>query len=219
MTPKQRDFARFVAQGLTAQQAALDAGYSEKYAHGMSHKLLQKQEIIDEVKRIRSRLNERADKSAVDVVNEYSVIAFTDRTGFLKPDPDFPDCFVYKAPHELDDAQRALVEKVTTTWRKVERVIDGNKIKVERQEYNYVLSDKMSALNQMGRHFGIFDDKIRLSDNRQNPFKGASPEQLQELRASFIKTMAGGTIVDGEYREADPAHLLPDGQGRTGTGT
>lgn len=218
MTPRQAEFCRFIAQGMSAQQAAKDAGYTAQYAKSKSGALARKPEIIAEVQRLRQRLNERADKSATDVVNEYSTIAFTDRTGFLKPDEDFPGCYVYKSPDELDDDQRAVVEKVTTTWRKVERTINGEKKLVERQEFNYVLADKMNALQQMGRHFGIFDDKIKLQLNQQNPFKNASPEQLQQLKASFVGIMSGGQVVDGEYRETGAPHLLPNGEGRTGAG-
>lgn len=216
MTPKQRDFCRFVANGLSAYQAAMDAGYSQKYAKANSHKLMDKPEVIAEINRLRNRLNERADKSAVDVVNEYSVIAFTDRVDFLKPDPWREGFFVYKSPDELTDEQRAVVEKVTTHVEEV--AVDGGE-KRKRQRYNYVLADKMNALQQMGRHFGIFDDKLKLSLTQTNPFKDATPEQLRQLKESWVKTMAGGNVVDGEFREAEPANLLPDGQGRTGTGT
>ena len=178
--------------------------------------MLEKPEIVAEIQRLRSRLNERAEKSATDVVNEYARVAFTDRTGFLKEDPLRPGELIYKAPHELDDDQRALVEKVTTTRRE----ITTEEGKQWRQEYNYVLLDKSNALQQMGRHFGIFDDKLKLVAAQQNPFKNATPEQLAELKKSFVGIMSGGQVVDGQFREvpAEDAHLLPDGQGRTGTG-
>ena len=210
MTPKQREFARHYAMNPDAQAAAIAAGYTKQYAKSKSGKLLENQDIVHEIQRLRQRMNERAEKSATDVVNEYSKIAFADRTEFLKPDPHFPGCFLYKAPDELTDEQRALVEKVTTNWHKRTRVIDGEKIVVERQEYNYVLSDKASALNQMGRHFGIFDDKLKLTGGSRNPFANATPEQLEKLRSSFVGIMSGET-VDGEYKEV--THVLPNGKG------
>lgn len=215
MTPKQLEFARHYARLQRAYSAALAAGYSKQYAHSKSALLLDKPDIVAEIQRVRARMNERAEKSATDVVNEYARIAFADRTDFLKPDPDFPDCFLYKSPDELTDDQRALVEKVTTTWRKVEREIDGQKIVRHRQEYNYVLADKANALQQMGRHFGIFDDKLKLIQAQQNPFKNATPEQLAQLKQSFIGIMSKGEVVDGEYEEKQ--NVLPDGTRRTGS--
>ena len=39
---RQRNFREYVAQGLNAYRAAIEAGYSEKYAKTNSHKLLEK---------------------------------------------------------------------------------------------------------------------------------------------------------------------------------
>ena len=41
---RQRKFCELVAQGLNAYRAAIEAGYSEKYAKTDSHKLLEKNE-------------------------------------------------------------------------------------------------------------------------------------------------------------------------------
>ena len=198
MTPKQRQFAAAYVSSQNARQAAISAGYSEQYAYSKAHKkLLENPEVLAEIKRLRARLNERADKSATDVVNEYSKIAFTDRVSFLKDDDIRPGEWMYKAPDELTDDQRALVEKVHMSVCKVQGVTpDGEPITVHRQEYRYVLADKANALQQMGRHFGIFDDKLRLGVAKSNPFANASPEQLEQLKRSLMKTINGV-----EYKE------------------
>jgi hypothetical protein len=73
---------------------------------------------------------------------------------------------------------------------------------VQRQEWEYRFADKENALQQMGRHFGIFDDKLRLSTSGQNPFKNATPEQLENLKQSWVKTMNGGAkAIEGSYEE------------------
>lgn len=215
MTPKQRKFAENYAKDPQLVKSALDAGYSESFAKKRGKWLLEQPEVVAEIQRLRNRMNERAEKSATDVVNEYARIAFTDRVDFLKPDPLREGQFMYKSPDELTDDQRAIVEKVIMRGVEI-AVIDNEEVQqVFRQEYEYVFSDKANALQQMGRHFGIFDDKLRLVQNKQNPFANASPEQLEMLKRSFIGIMSGDTI-DGEYTEV--AHLLPNGKGRTGSG-
>lgn len=214
MTPKQREFCRHYVKLGSAEKAALAAGYAEKYARAKSHKILEAPDVIDEIKRLRARLNEQADKSATDVVNEYSKIAFADRVDFLKEDPDRPGEFIYKSPDELTADQRSIVEKVTYTSVEIVVIEDGEPQNVWRKHYNYVLADKANALQQMGRHFGIFDDKLKLTGNSQNPFKNATPEQLAQLKRSAIGIMSGGQVIDGEYEEQN---MLPNGQGRTGT--
>lgn len=200
MTPKQREFARHYAQCGSTNEAARAAGYSEKYAIGMSHKLLKNEEVITEIQRIRARINQTADKSSTDVVNEFSKIAFVDRVDFLKEDPNYPGEFIYKSPDELTPDQRAIVEKVTYNMHEITIIENGEVQKVWIKHYTYVLSDKSKALENMGRHFGIFDDKLKLMSGAANPFKNASPAQLEQLKESWVKTMNQGAI-EGDYKE------------------
>jgi phage terminase small subunit len=211
LTTKQRDFCRFYVENQSAHRSAIQAGYSEQYAKSKSGTLLDNLDVVAEIKRLRDRMNERAEKSATDVVNEYARVAFTDRTSFLKEDPLRPGELMFKAPDELTDDQKALVERVNVSRRE----IDTEQGKVWRQEYSYVLLDKANALQQMGRHFGIFDDKLKLIQSQQNPFKNASPQQLEQLKKSFVGIMSGEAI-DGEYKEV--THVLPHDKGRAGTG-
>lgn len=218
MTPKQRKFAEEYARTMNAFQSCVAAGYTENYANTKGPKqLLSHPEVMAEITRLRNRLNERADKSATDVVNEYAKIAFADRVDFLKEDPIRPGNYVYKAPHELTDEQRSVVDKVIVHDNVRIVVIENDEPReLFRQEYEYVLSDKSNALQQMGRHFGIFDDKLKLQMIQNNPFKNATPEQLAQLRQSFVGIMSKGETVDGEYTEAK--NVLPHDKRRTGSG-
>jgi phage terminase small subunit len=189
MNPKQREFARLYALEPNAKKAALAAGYSASYANTNGvQRLLQNEEVVAEIQRLRQRMNERAEKSSTDVVNEYAKIAFTDRVDFLKEDPLRPGFFIYKSPDELNEEQRAVVERVSMTTEELK--IDD--VKHRRQRYTYTLADKANALQQI-----------------------ATPEQLAKLKQSFVGIMSGET-VDGEYQEIK--NVLPNGKGRTGTG-
>jgi len=200
MTPKQRKFAELYAQCGSIQEAARGADYSDKYASQMAHNLMKKPDVIAEIKRFRERLNQTADKSATDVVNEYAKIAFTDRVSFLKEDPHYPGEFIYKSPDELTDEQRAIVEKVTYNMHEITVIENGEVVKHWIKNYSYVLAEKASALQQMGRHFGIFDDKLKLTTGGQNPFKNATPEQLAQLKQSFVGIMHNPP-AEGEFKE------------------
>lgn len=201
MTPKMREFARLYCLNPNAEAAAIGAGYSKQYAKSKSTYLVRHEDVVAEIQRLRQRTNERAEKSSVDVVNAYANIAFNDRWGFIKPDPDFPDEHIFKAPYELTDEQRAVIVDMKPRWHKRERTVDGVKKEVHREEWIYKFADKESALQQMGRHFGIFDDKLKLTTSRQNPFKNATPQQLAKLKESFIKTMNIPSLIEGEYTE------------------
>jgi len=205
MNPRQRKFAQRYAATQNVYRSALEAGYTENYAKIRAHKVLMNNpDVVAEVKRIRERLNQTADKTATDVVNEFSKIAFTDRVDFLKPDPLREGEFMYKSPDELTPNQRHIVEK--TLMHNIEIVIIENKkpVSIFRQEYSYILSDKAKALEQMGRHFGIFDDKLRLGVSQVNPFTNASPKQLAKLKKAYINTMNDPKLIEGEFMEVKP---------------
>jgi len=177
-----------------------EAGYSEHYAKTKAKVVLNNSEVVAEIKRIRDLLNQQADKSATDVINEFSKIAFTDRVSFLKPDPENEGEFMYKSPDELTQEQRDIVETTKMYTVKIV-VVEGDASRsFYRQEYIYVLSEKAKALEQMGRHFGIFDDKLRIGVSRANPFSGASQAQLEQLKESWIKTMNDPKLIEGQYK-------------------
>lgn len=201
MTPKQRKFSVGYAKSQNVYKSAKEAGYSDHYARTKAKILLGNAEITAEIRRIRDRLNQQADKSATDVVNEYSKIAFADRTSFLKDDPDFPGHRMYKSPQELTQEQRDIVERVTPQWYTRKRNINGQVVEIHRQEFRYVIADKANALQQMGRHFGIFDDKLKLGVSRVNPFTNATQAQLEQLKKSWIETMNDPKLIEGEFEE------------------
>lgn len=201
MTPKERAFCTLYAKNGSAHQSALDAGYTPYYAKSKSALMLNKPHIIAEIKRVRTHLDKRADKSSVDVVNEFSKIAFTDRVGFLKEDPHYPDEFIYKAPDELTPDQRAIVEKVMYNTHEITVIENGEVQKLWVKHYTYVLSDKAKALENMGRHFGIFDDRLRLGASQSNPFAKVSQQQLEQLRKAWTKTMTDPKLLEGEFKE------------------
>lgn len=205
MTPKEQKFCAAYSANPSARDSAREAGYSAAYINSKAYKILERPHIIAEIKRLRGVINERAEKTATDVVNEFSKIAFIDRVSFLKEDDLRPGEFMYKSPEELTQEQRDIVED--TKIYNVEIVLfeDKKPKPVWRQQYTYVLSDKAKALEQMGRHYGIFDDKLKLLGSQANPFINATNAQLEELKGAFIKTMTDPKLIENvEFKEVKP---------------
>ena len=65
---RQRKFCEYVAQGLNAYRAAIEAGYSEKYAKTNSHKLLEKNE--KEIEALKPIVQETLEKEFTYSVKE-----------------------------------------------------------------------------------------------------------------------------------------------------
>jgi phage terminase small subunit len=197
-TARERDFCLHYVRTLSAHQAAKLAGYSERSAQKNSYLLLRKPAVIAEIQRIRDRTNIAATRSSTEVVDEISRLAFSDALNYIKPDPDMPGQWINKSPDELTEAERAAVSKIRIYNHKVGK--DENGEAIMQQRYSYELHDKLTSLIQMGRHFGIFDDKLRLVRGGTNRFSNLSPEQLAALRkkiTSFMSQSMEPTAIEG----------------------
>jgi phage terminase small subunit len=203
MTKKEKDFCLAYVKLLNISKAAKEAGYSPVFILKKCHLLMRRPHIIDEIKRLQSRLDNFAEKSATDVVNELSKIGFSQPSDYLKPDPLNGDKWIGKSPNELTAPQRVAIARINCRDVKIGKDEDGNDM--FRQEYSYHLHDKLNALIQMGRHYGLFDDKLKISGPVHNMFANISSQKLAQLQKSFATVMAKpdpitieGKIVNGK---------------------
>jgi phage terminase small subunit len=165
LNDKQRRFVEEYLVDLNATQAAIRAGYSQKTAASVGHENLRKPEIqsaIAEGQRLRS---ERTGITADRVVQELAKIGFADirkvvnwrsnvtEVGLSDPDTDEPVLRSFNevtltASTDIDDDTAGAISEVSQTK-------DGAlKIKMH---------DKQAALVNLGRHLGIFEDKVKVS--------------------------------------------------------
>ena len=129
---------RFVDEWLidfNGTQAAIRAGYSERSARSIAGRLLTKDNIQREISRRQRDLQKRTEVSQDRVVKELARIAFADAAVVCVTDFD-----------KLTDDQRAAIQGVRPTNF-------GWEIK---------LCDKIKALELLGRHIGMFADKLEV---------------------------------------------------------
>jgi phage terminase small subunit len=153
LTPKQ---ARFVAEyliDLNGKQAAIRAGYKPSRAEQTASELLRDRKVSEGVAAGKRRQLAAADVSAVRVLEELRRVALCDagafwtRGGALKRiDQLPPDARACLAGFE------AVIKNVAPDDDKTDLV---HKIK---------LWDKVKALELLGKHFGLFVEKIELKD-------------------------------------------------------
>ncbi len=147
MTPKQ---ARFVSEyliDLNATAAAKRAGYSEKTAEKIGHQLLEKTRVAAAIAAAMNKRGVRTEITADRVIKELADVAF------LRSDEVFTidggHVTVKNTAEMSDAARRALISASQTV------TAAGGTITVK-------LCDKIKALELLGRHLGMFTDKIRL---------------------------------------------------------
>lgn len=149
--------ARFVEEylvDLSATQAAIRAGYSARTAYAQGSRLLSHVEVAAA---IRTAMDARAARTEITqerVLTELAKIGFADVRRLFTPTGGMVP------PSDLDDDIAPAVSSIEVVERPI-RNADGE-IEVEHVR-KVRLNDKLGALTQIGRHLGMFLDKVELS--------------------------------------------------------
>lgn len=140
---------RFVAEYLrdaNATRAATAAGYSVRSASKIGWELLQKTRVSDAIERGRSRLLQRAEKTAQDIIDRLVVLGFSDisdvaewngETGRVKP---------FSEADTRPIAEFSVTKTTTITKDGTEIINEHAKVK---------LDDRRQALKQLAELLGI----------------------------------------------------------------
>jgi len=153
LTAKRKRFVDEWLIDFNGTQAAIRAGYSEKTAAATAARLLRNVNIQNEISRRQKDLQRRTEVTQERVVQELARLAFVDASVVCVTDFD-----------KLTEDQRAAIQGVKPTNF-------GWEIK---------LCDKLKALELLGRHIGMFNDKLDIKATiSENPFAGLSTEELR----------------------------------------
>ena len=163
MTKKQKRFIEEYLIDLNATQAAIRAGYSPDTAKSIGSENLTKPDIQARIAKAMAERSRRTGVNADRVVMELAKIAFVNasdvidaETATLKPDG---------AP---DDTAAIQSVKVKTFGE------DG----LERE---IKMADKLKALELLGKHLGMFKDKVELSGSLETE-KTKLDDLIQQMR-------------------------------------
>jgi phage terminase small subunit len=175
LTPKQRAFVREYLIDLNATQAAIRAGYSEKTAYSIGQENLKKPDIAAAIEAAMKNRADRLDITADRVLKELAKIGFSDIRKAIKwrghlvseeDNPEGGDIAVIKTvvtnhvelidSDKLDDDTAAAVSEISQNQS------GGIKLK---------LHDKRAALVDIGKHLGMFKDRLELSGDMAVTFE------------------------------------------------
>ena len=132
-------------------QAAIRAKYSEKTAGSKGEQLLKIVDIKNRVAVLQAALSKKSGVSAEMVVEELKKVGFSNIKEFLDEGNSIKDLT------ELPDNVTAAVESVQTDTRHDSGDSDGYTEKTKIKCHS-----KLGALNDLGKHLGIFNE-----DNKQ----------------------------------------------------
>ncbi|MBD9417647.1 terminase small subunit [Achromobacter sp. ACM04] len=185
LTDKQRRFVDEYLVDLNATQAAIRAGYSQKTAGQIAEQNLKKLEIAAAVQEAQAARAKRTEITQDMVLRELAKIGFSDirkivrwgKTELRVTDAGDDEGEVTEAYHglalvsadDIDDDTAAAISEISEGR-------EGLKVK---------LHDKKGALVDIGRHLGMFKDRIEHSGPNGGPIPIAdmTDEQLAAIAA------------------------------------
>ena len=144
MTKKQKRFVEEYLIDLNATQAAIRAGYSPDTAGSIGAENLKKPEIKSKIDKA------MAERSKRTGINQDRVLRELARIGFAKI-TDVVDPKTAKIKPDASDDDLACIQSIK---------IKPNEFGTEREVKLY---DKKSALVDLGKHLGLFKDKLELN--------------------------------------------------------
>ncbi len=150
LSTKQQLFVDEYLIDMNATEAAKRAGYSEKTAYSQGQRLLKHVEIKKVFQKHMERRAERTEITQDKVLKELAIVAFGDLRNAVSWGPRG---VVLKDSQSLTQEEAGAIAEVSETTTK-----DGGSQRIKRY-------DKVKALELIGRHLGMFTDKIEHSVN------------------------------------------------------
>ncbi len=184
LTDRQRRFCTEYIIDLNATQAALRAGYSAKTVNPQGSQNLAKINIQTEIQRLKAARSKRTQAKADDVVLELVKVGFSNIEDYLTVDEDGETHL-----KNFDDIKRELLAAVESI--KISTIKNKN----DSREYTttqFKLHSKLNALEQLGKHLGIFE-----KDNKQR-----TPKETVNLLVLIDGSSKGKLPTSQEVEEA-----------------
>ena len=144
LTPKQQRFADEYLIDLNATQAAIRAGYSPKSAEQQGSRLLSNAKVRAHIDQRMAELSRRTGVTQERIIRELARIAFLDPTRLVNME-------TAELLDETSADDRAAIAGV-----KVKTIPTQEGVGVERE---IRFSDKIKALELLGKRFGMFIDR------------------------------------------------------------
>lgn len=187
LNERQERFCNEYLIDLNATQAAIRAGYKEKTAYSMGQRLLKNVEVQNYIQERKQDRVERTEITQDMVIRELAMIAFSNAA-------DYASIIEKQAvintengvavslfdedgnPVMYRTVEPVLTAELTEEQKRALAVIKKGKDGFEVKPY-----DKVRALELLGKHLGMFTEKVEMSGQVNNPFAGLSTEDLKAL--------------------------------------
>ena len=151
LDPKHERFCREYVIDYNQTQAAIRAGYAPKSAHVQGSVLMDRIDVMLRVEQLKLEVNTELKVTRERVIEEFARIGLSDiRKVFAKGTRSLEDV------QNLDDATAAAIESI-------EVIANTEKGEVVDYTHKIKLASKVKALENLGKHFNIYEDHQKSS--------------------------------------------------------
>lgn len=186
LTAKQQRFCDEYLIDLNATQAAIRAGYSPKGMNKRVSRMMANEGIQAYIKERQKELEKRTEITQDSVLRELALIAFAKAS-------DYARVVEKDAMVEVDGNMVPVLDEDgnQVKYRTVEPILtddlteDQKKaiavIKKGRDGFEIKPYSKIQALELLGKHLGMFTEKVEVKNTTPNAFEGLTTEELKKL--------------------------------------
>ncbi|CAM3001352.1 terminase small subunit [Hathewaya histolytica] len=163
LTDKQRLFCLYYIKTFNQTMAAIKAGYSPERAHVTGSELVRNSKVKAYIKELKGKMTEELFIDAMDVLNKYVEIAFSDITDYLTFGQKEVPIIGPFGPMK-DEEGNELTKVVNYVDFKESSIIDGTIVSEVRQGKEGVsikFEDRMKALDKLSQYFDLFPDNFK----------------------------------------------------------
>lgn len=153
---KQQRFVSEYLIDLNATQAAIRAGYSAKTAKQIGSRLLSHVDVSEAIERGQAKVAEKHGVTLESIVSELAKIGFANMNDYMRIGADGDPSLDFS---QLTRDQAAALCEVTVEDFKDGRGEESRDVR----RVKFKLSDKRAALVDLGKHLGMFTEKVQLS--------------------------------------------------------
>lgn len=146
LTDKQKKFVEEYLIDLNATQSAIRAGYSPKTANEQGARLLANVSIQEAISKAMAERSRRTGINQDRIVQELARIAFVKITDVVNPDGEINT--------NASDDDLACIESY--------KVEDSDSVNGSSSKREVKLASKIKALELLGKHVGMWNDKIQV---------------------------------------------------------
>lgn len=186
LTAKQQRFCDEYLIDLNATQAAIRAGYSPKTAEQLAYQLLQKTSVQNHIAELQKKREERTEITQDSVLRELALIAFAkasdyakvvEKDAMIEVDGNMVPVLDEKGnPVKYRTVEPILTDDLTEDQKKAIAVIKKGRDGFEIKPYS-----KIQALELLGKHLGMFTERVEVKNTTPNAFEGLTTEELKKL--------------------------------------